>query len=308
MSKQPDRQALGKGLSSLLPPRLKTPPPIEPASASTATPIELPVNRIKPNPFQPRRQFREDALEELAQSIRVNGIIQPISVRKSGNDFEIIAGERRWRAGQLAGLTVVPVVVQEIADDKLLEVALIENIQREDLNAIELAEAFERMVTELSLSHEEIGRRTGKDRVTITNTIRLLQLQPEVQQIVASGKLSAGHARALIGIKDPDRQKNIAYSVIAEGWTVRQIEKEVKEIVQGPARPEKPPAPPIDPNVRAAIDEMQQALGTRVRVIEKAKVKKGPHRNRVLLPDDLDRIYGNHHRPSLKILPQMHAN
>ena len=291
MSKPPDRQALGKGLNSLLPARLKPTPPA--ASGAAAPPAsELPVNRIKPNPFQPRRQFREEALAELAQSIRVNGIIQPISVRKVGDDYQIIAGERRWRAAQLIGLAAVPVVVQDIGDDKLLEIALIENIQREDLNPIELAEAFERMVTELQLSHEEIGRRTGKERVTVTNTIRLLQLQPEVQQIVASGKLSAGHARALIGIKDPDRQKNIAYSVIAEGWTVRQIEKAVKDIVQGTAdRPDKPPAPPVDPNVRAAIDEMQQALGTRVRVIEKAK-GKGYIEIEYYSPDDLDRIYG----------------
>src|SRR6476646_2566243 len=177
MSKQPDRTALGKGLNSLLPARLKqTSAPDAPAAPQPVT--ELPVNRIKPNPFQPRRQFLEAALEELAQSIRVNGIIQPISVRHVGGEYQIIAGERRWRAAQLAGMTAVPVVVQEIADEKLLEVALIENIQREDLNPIELAEAFERMVTELSLSHEEIGRRTGKDRVTVTNTIRLLQLQP----------------------------------------------------------------------------------------------------------------------------------
>src|SRR5579863_5992953 len=164
MSKPPDRQALGKGLSSLLPPRLKQTPAVETARPLEPT-NELSVKRIKPNPFQPRRQFREEALEELAQSIRANGIIQPISVRKAGDEYQIIAGERRWRAAQLAGLTMVPVIVQDIADEKLLEVALIENIQREDLNPIELAEAFERMVTELSLSHEEIGRRTGKDRV-----------------------------------------------------------------------------------------------------------------------------------------------
>jgi ParB family chromosome partitioning protein len=292
MSKQPDRQALGKGLNSLLPARLKTPTPPPPEPSISALPTELPVARVKPNPFQPRRQFRDDALEELAQSIRVNGIIQPISVRKIGDEYQIIAGERRWRAAQLAGLTAVPVVVQEIADDKLLEIALIENIQREDLNPIELAEAFERMVTELGLSHEEIGRRTGKDRVTVTNTIRLLQLQPEVQQIVASGKLSAGHARALIAIKDPDKQKNIAYSVIAEGWTVRQIEKAVKDVVRGGAdKPDKPPAPPVDPNVRAAIDEMQRTLGTRVRIFEK-KRGQGHIEIEYYSPDDLDRIYG----------------
>jgi len=293
MSKQPDRQALGKGLNSLLPARLKQAPvPVpEPVQVPPAPISELPVSRIRPNPFQPRRHFRDEALEELAQSIRVNGIIQPLAVRRAGDDYQIVAGERRWRAAQLAGLTDVPVVVQEIADEKLLEVALIENIQREDLNPIELAEAFERMVTELTLSHEEIGRRTGKDRVTVTNTIRLLQLQPEVQQIVASGKLSAGHARALIAIKDPDSQRNIAYSVIAEGWTVRQIEKAVKDITQGVGQQrEKPPAPPVDPNVRAAIDEMQQSLGTRVRVIEKAR-GKGHIEIEYYSPDDLDRIY-----------------
>lgn len=290
MSKPPDRQALGKGLNSLLPGRLKQTPQPE-VAAPVAPTTELPVSRVKPNPFQPRRQFREEALEELAQSIRVNGIIQPISVRKNGSDFEIIAGERRWRAAQIAGLTVVPVVVQEIADEKLLEVALIENIQREDLNPIELAEAFDRMATELVLSHEEIGRRTGKDRVTVSNTIRLLQLQPEVKQLVASGKMSAGLARALVAIKDPDRQKNIAYSAVAENWTVRQIEKNVKDIVQGTAdRPEKPPAPPVDPNVRAAIDEMQRVLGTRVRIMEKGK-GKGTIEIEYYSADDLDRVY-----------------
>ena len=193
---------------------------------------------------------------------------------ETGHEYQIIAGERRWRAAQLAGLAVVPVVVQEIADEKLLEIALIENIQREDLESNGAGRSIRANGNRVRLSHEEIGRRTGKDRVTVTNTIRLLQLQPEVQHIVASRKISAGHARALIGIKDPDRQKNLAYSVISEGWTVRQIEKAVKDIAQGTAdRPEKPPAPPVDPNVRAAIDEMQQALGTRVRIIEKGKGK-----------------------------------
>jgi len=253
----------------------------------------VPVEQIAPNPFQPRKTFNEASIEELARSVAQHGIVQPLVVTRAGeNRYKLIAGERRYRAAQKAGLTTVPVVVKEMmGDGDALEIALIENIQREDLNPIELAEAFERMVTELTLSHEEIGRRTGKDRVTVTNTIRLLQLQPEVQQIVASGKLSAGHARALIAIKDPDSQRNIAYSVIAEGWTVRQIEKAVKDITQGVGQQrEKPPAPPVDPNVRAAIDEMQQSLGTRVRVIEKAR-GKGHIEIEYYSPDDLDRIY-----------------
>jgi len=290
MSKQPDRQALGKGLSSLLPPRLKQAPVQEPVPAAKST--DLSVNRIKPNPFQPRRNFREDTLEELAQSIRVNGVIQPITVRKVGEEYQIVAGERRWRAAQLAGLGSVPAVIQEIPDEKLLEIALIENIQREDLNPIELAEAFERMASDLSLSHEEIGRRTGKDRVTVSNTIRLLQLQPEVQGMVASGKISAGHARALISIKDPDRQKSIAHSAITDNWTVRQIEKAVKDIVEGTGnRPETPPASAVDPNVRAALEEMQKSLGTRVRIIEKAR-GKGHIEIEYYSSEDLDRIYG----------------
>ena len=194
------RRALGKGLSALIPTRA-TPQPADNAAATPADQIsQLPIDRIDPNPLQPRRIFQSDRLEELAQSIRSNGIIQPLVVRRQGTRYQLVAGERRWRAAKLAGLIQVPVIVQEFPDDRLLEITLIENIQREDLNPIETAVAFERLAKELQLSHDEIGARTGKDRTTITNLLRLLNLPSDLQQLVAERRLSSGHARCLLGL------------------------------------------------------------------------------------------------------------
>ncbi len=200
------RKALGKGLSALLPSRSApaSAPPEAPVHKA-ADPTHAEIDQIDANPSQPRTHFRQERLEELAQSIRVNGIIQPLIVRRAGTRYELVAGERRWRAARLAGLTTVPVVVQDFAEDRLLELALIENIQREDLNPMETAHAFDRLVRELGLSHEEIGRRTGKDRSSIANSIRLLKLPAEVQQLVGEGRLPMGHARALLAITDPNR-------------------------------------------------------------------------------------------------------
>ena len=220
MSKKP---ALGKGLSSLLPARETQEP--GPEQLVLATIPELPIQEIQLNPNQPRREFREQQLQELAESIRHDGVIQPLVVRRLETGYQLVAGERRLRAAKLAGLDKVPVVVQEIADDRLLEIALVENIQREDLHPIELAQAFERLSADLGLNHEEIGRRTGKDRATITNSIRLLQLPPDLQQLVADRKLSPGHARALLKLKTEEEQRNMATQAIAEGWTVRTIGK-----------------------------------------------------------------------------------
>ena len=286
-------RALGKGLQSLLPPRQQpaATPPVVPAPepARTVPVTELAVDAIKPNPNQPRKEFRDQQLLELALSISSDGIIQPLVVRKAGAEYELVAGERRLRAAKLAGLTKVPVVVQDIADDRLLEIALIENIQREDLNPIELAVAFQRMSGELGLNHEEIGSRTGKDRVTITNAIRLLQLPPEVQQLVADRKLSPGHARAVLQFPDEAAQRQAAKHAMDNHWTVRQVEEFAR--LSAEPRKKKEPAPPPDPNVRAAIDELQAALGTRVRIIESGK-GRGKIEIEFYNQEDLDRIYG----------------
>jgi ParB family chromosome partitioning protein len=208
-------------------------------------------------------------------------------VRKHGVRFQLVAGERRWRAAKLAGLDQVPVIIQEISDDRLLEITLIENIQREDLNPIETAMAFERLAQELHLNHEEIGRRTGKDRSTITNLLRLLQLPPDIQQLVAERRLSSGHARCLLSLQTPELQRDIAEKTVAQGLSVRQLERLTQRLT---AAPENNAPVDVDPNVKAAIDEMERALGTKVRIIEKAN-QKGRIEIEYYSADDLDRIY-----------------
>jgi len=197
------RRALGKGLGALLPTR--TSQLLSPESATPDQPSHtIPIDSIDPNPIQPRRVFQGERLSELAQSIRTNGIIQPLVVRKAGDRYQLVAGERRWRAAKLAGLEQVPAVVRDIPDDRLLEITLVENIQREDLNPIETAHAFSRLNTDLNLSAEEIGHRTGKDRTTIVNSLRLLQLPADLQQLVSERRLSPGHARCLLTLPNAE--------------------------------------------------------------------------------------------------------
>jgi ParB family chromosome partitioning protein len=286
----PNKRALGRGLATLLPAREAEP---DDGSASPATPVTLPVTlpvtSLVPNPFQPRRNFEHKALSELAQSIKADGIIQPLVVRRRGEQYELIAGERRWRAAQLAGLENVPVYVQETPDDRMLEVALIENIQREDLNPMETAAAFEKLNIDLGLSHEEIGQRTGKDRATVSNFIRLLQLPGPVQDLVAFGKLSPGHARPLLRLNTHEAVIKMAQQIIESEWTVREVEKALAGPNPG-KKPDPVPAKPVDPNVRAAIDELERALGTRVRIIDRGK-GKGRVEIDYFSQEDLDRIY-----------------
>lgn len=293
--KAPDHKALGKGLHALLPTR-NTPPAtvqVEAPELASGSVVLAPISQVKPNPNQPRRDFDEQAMLELAQSVEREGIIQPIIVRRvAAGEYQIIAGERRWRAANLAGLKEVPVIVREADDQKVLELAIVENIQREDLNPIELAIAFERMATELSLSHEEIGQKTGKDRATVTNSIRLLQLPAGVRDLVSTRKISAGHARALLKLPTEKAQTEIADKCMREGWSVRQIEEFTKpakepgdEIVA-----QKAPPKPLDPNVRAAITDLERVLGTRVRIMEKSK-GKGRIELEYYSDEDLDRIY-----------------
>jgi ParB family transcriptional regulator, chromosome partitioning protein len=292
------RKALGKGLSALLPGRSQPATPavasaVAPATANGANrPGTLPLNLIQPNPMQPRTVFSSDGLQELAASIRANGIIQPLIVRQLGDSYQIVAGERRWRAARLAELHEVPVVVQDVADRSMLELALIENIQREDLNPIETAHAFERLGRDLGLSQEEIGRRTGKDRTSIANIVRLLKLPKEVQLLVAERRLSMGHARALLGLGTPDEQVQLAEKVVALGLSVRQVEAQVQEMTSDREKPahgsRKDSAQ--DPNVRAAAEELERALGTRVRIIELSD-QRGRIEIEYYSQADLDRLY-----------------
>jgi ParB family chromosome partitioning protein len=260
------RPALGKGLSALIPDL----PEVRP----DGSPTEVDVDRIWPNEHQPRHRFEDAGLDELAQSIKSNGIIQPILVRKVAEGYRIIAGERRWRAAQRAGLTRVPVVVREVAaghDSQLLEMALIENIQREDLNPIDEAGAYERLSADFSMTQEEIASAVGKDRSSVANHMRLLKLPQEVRAEVAGGRLSMGHARALLALADEGGQRQVAREVIARNLSVRETEAMVKRLGQ-PARAAESGVPAAtDVHTRAAEEKLRMSLGTRVRINRKGK-------------------------------------
>ena len=293
------RKVLGKGLSALIPQRQikpigsDEPPRADPETPSSkGNPTELSLAVIQPNPSQPRTVFEPEKLEELAQSIRANGIIQPLIVRRVGDGFELVAGERRMRAARLAGLSNVPVFVQDIAPQRLLEVALIENIQREDLNPIELAHAYDRLSRELHLSQEEIGLRTGKDRSSIANTIRLLKLPAEVQRLVSENRLSMGQARALLSLPEESEQIRLAEKAVSQGLSTRQVEGLVRQLTsqQGESQAKGSSAPPRDPNTTAAEQELQSVLGTRVRIVELSD-QRGRIEIEYYTQDELTRLY-----------------
>jgi ParB family chromosome partitioning protein len=257
------RPALGKGLSALIP-DLPEPP---------ASSVETDIDRLAPNQFQPRGYIDEARLQELAQSIKTNGVIQPIVVRRMGERFQIIAGERRWRAAKLAGLLRVPIAVRDVApgqEQSLLQMALIENIQRENLNPIEEARAYRRLADEFHLKQEDIATAVGKDRASVANVLRLLKLPEEIRTEVAAGRLSMGHARALLALTDEAQQRSTARDVIARSLSVRETESLVKKIGESgsPARvPAEPKAP--DVHTRAAEDKLKFLLGTRVRIVRR---------------------------------------
>mgnify|MGYP000645735958 CR=1 FL=1 len=289
MTKPHDRKALGRGLSALLAPRAE--PLAAPALPQDDHAVaSIPIDQIDPNPLQPRSVFQQDRLQELANSIRSNGIIQPLIVRRAGERYQLVAGERRWRAAKLAALEEVPAVVRDFEDSRLLEITLVENIQREDLNPIEVARAFERLVKELSLTHEQIAERTGKDRATVTNTLRLLKLPGEVQNLLADRRLSMGHARAILGLPTPELQIQAAERATAQSLSVRQVEHLVNRMTQPREPKSADEAAEQDPNVRAAAQNLERALGTRVRIIEKS-----PQRGRIEIDyfsqDELHRLY-----------------
>jgi ParB family chromosome partitioning protein len=253
------RPALGKGLSALIP---DVPEP-------RTSPVEIDIDRLAPNDFQPRLHVDDSRLDDLARSIKSNGVIQPIIVRKLGDRFQIIAGERRWRAAQRAGLLRVPVVVRDVKpgeEQSLLEMALIENIQREDLNPIEEALAYRRLTDEFHMKQEQIADAVGKDRASVANFLRLLKLPDEVRAEVAAGTLSMGHARALLGLTGEAEQRRAARDVIARNLSVRETESLVKKIADGGA-PAAAPVKPADVHTRAAEERLRLALGTRVRIV-----------------------------------------
>ena len=259
------RPALGKGLSALI--------PEVPDVRTESAPAEVDVDQISPNEHQPRHRFEDARLDELAQSIKANGVIQPIVVRRVDDGYRIIAGERRWRAAQRAGLTRVPVVIKEVSagrDAQLLEMALIENIQREDLNPIDEAAAYEKLSSDFRMTQEEIAAAVGKDRSSVANHMRLLKLPQEVRAEVASGRLSMGHARALLATTDDNRQRQIAREVIARNLSVRETEAMVKRAGRDESASRRTPAG-SDVHTRAAEEKLRMTLGTRVRINRKGK-------------------------------------
>jgi ParB family chromosome partitioning protein len=235
-------------------------------------PQEIDIDLVEPSPYQPRTRFREEALDELARSIKASGIIQPIVVRPIGNRFQLIAGERRWRAAQRAGLTKASAIVRQVSDELALEMTLVENIQREDLNPIEAARAFERLMAEFELTQESVAERTGKDRATVANAVRLLKLEPIMQDWIEEGKLSAGHGRALLAVGDPQLRMRYAQRAARGGLTVRQIERLASRHARG--RKEKTEIH-VDPNIREALDELQRHLGTKILLRQRTKLRPG---------------------------------
>jgi ParB family chromosome partitioning protein len=250
-----------------------TAPALSPVSAQAGGPLQIDIDLIEPSPYQPRTRFRDEALDELARSIQASGIIQPIVVRAIGQKYQLIAGERRWRAAQRAGLTKVSAIVRQVPDELALEMTLVENIQREDLNAIEQARAFERLMDEFQSTQEAVAERTGKDRTTVANAIRLLKLEPTIQDWIEEGKLSAGHGRALLAVPDPALRMRYAQRAARGGLTVRQIERLAARRARG-AKTATNEAH-LDPNVREAIDELQRHLGTKVILRQKTRMRPG---------------------------------
>ena len=270
------KRGLGKGLDSLIPTNVMMESEVKHATVSTASSAEegkdgtlmVKLSKVEPNREQPRKNFVEDSLQELAESLKQFGMLQPILVQNRGDYYEIIAGERRWRAAKIAGLKEVPVIVRELTDQEIVEISLIENIQREDLNPIEEAQAYKRLLTEFHLKQDEVAERVSKSRTAVTNSMRLLKLCDEVQKMVVDDMISTGHARALISIEDPEEQYLIAQKIFDEKLSVREVEKLVKDL-------HKPPKPPKEENktLQAIYQEiserLKQSLSTKVSVSAK---------------------------------------
>jgi ParB family transcriptional regulator, chromosome partitioning protein len=285
------RKALGRGLDSLLPSRPTMSPIAMPAQA-TASAQEIPIDSIDPNPYQTRRRINEAALEELAESIRASGVVQPVVLRPTANGrFQLVAGERRWHASRRAGKTTIPAVVRQISNEQAMEITIIENLQREDLNPMEQARAFERLSREFSLTQEQIASRTGKDRASIANFIRLLKLPDDVQNSLEAGALSFGHGKVLLALAGfPEHLERAAREIMAKQLSVRQTEELVARLLnpQVAEQKQEKPAVPVDPNVREAQRSLESSLGIKVEIHD----RKG--KGKIILKygslEDFDRI------------------
>jgi ParB family transcriptional regulator, chromosome partitioning protein len=285
------RKALGRGLDSLLPSRPTMSPIAMPAQA-TASAQEIPIDSIDPNPYQTRRRINEAALEELAESIRTSGVVQPVVLRPTANGrFQLVAGERRWHASRRAGKTTIPAVVRQISNEQAMEITIIENLQREDLNPMEQARAFERLSREFTLTQEQIASRTGKDRASIANFIRLLKLPEDVQNALEAGALSFGHGKVLLALAGfPEHLERAAREIMAKQLSVRQTEELVARLLnpQVAEQKQEKPAVPVDPNVREAQRSLESSLGIKVEIHD----RKG--KGKIILKygslEDFDRI------------------
>ena len=264
----PKRRALGKGLDSLLP-RVNVAPAPSPTDSEGGRAREIPLDQIDPNPFQTRSQMNEEQLAELSASITANGVVQPVLVRPLLNGrFQLIAGERRWRASELAGKATIPAILRQVSDEQAMEITIVENLQRSDLNPMEQARAFERLSREFHMTQEQMAVRTGKDRATVANFLRLLRLPASVQVRVESGELSFGHARTLLAFEHAEEIEKAAQRIGALSLSVRQTENYVQGLLH-PERASKKdpkPEPPVDPNVREVQDRLQRALGLKVHI------------------------------------------
>lgn len=276
------KKGLGKGLQALIP---------EAASGDREALVEVEIARIYPNPKQPRRSFDEEKLLELAASIKEHGVVQPVLLRRRGEDFELVAGERRWRASQKAGLDIIPALIKDFSEAQMMEIALIENLQREDLNPVEEALAYRTLINEFGLTQEQLAQRLGKSRPQISNTLRLLALSEEVQDELAAGRLSMGHAKVLLGVEDRQAQERLARRIVADALSVREVEQLVKNLGSGRPRPlPKRKSPGADPELSEVEERLRQALGTPVKIVP------GRPKGRIEVNyygiEDLDRIVG----------------
>jgi len=279
-----NRKALGRGLGALL--------GSDQIVSTGQEALDLELDLIDPSTEQPRMRFDEEALERLAVSIREHGVVQPILVRRKGGRYELIAGERRWRAAQKAGLSTIPVIVKEVADSDLLEIALTENVQREDLNPIEEAQAYQKLIERVGLTQEALASRFGRDRSYITNYLRLLRLPDDLQRLVEDGRLSTGHARTVLGLPHVDQQRRVARHVLEKGLSVRATEALVKKhLDETPGSTRRSTSHTTDPNIRSAENKLRRAFGTQVRILQ--GLPNGPGRIEIAFFNDmdLDRIY-----------------